>query len=138
MNGYLTTNRFPRIWSVPFNFGQTELKRGKNIVIGKFELAINQQFELRMLTINLVSILTPNAVPLYLNTAMELCSVGLYRGTMLTGPLAYAAFREQACSTNAFYRCVVASPGTYQFVVSNNTANVDLAVAATGAFKFYY
>jgi|PlaIllAssembly_1097288.scaffolds.fasta_scaffold15854_3 hypothetical protein len=138
MNGYVTTNRFPRIWDVPFNFGQTEVRRGKNLVIAAFELAVNQRIELRDMTVALITILTPNAVPIYLNTAMELCSAGLYRGTMLTGPIAYAAFTEQAVSVNAFYRCVIASPGTYQFIVSNNTSNVDLSVAVSGSFKFYY
>jgi hypothetical protein len=138
MNGFVTTNRFPRIFDVPFNFGQTELKPGKNIVMSEFELAINQKFELRMLTISLITILTPGAVQEYLNTCMELCSVGLYRGTMLCGPIAYAAFREQTCSTNAFARCVVATPGIYRIVVSNNTSNIDISVAATGSFKFYY
>lgn len=138
MNGFVTTNLFPRIFDVPFNFGQTELNRGKMIVMSQFELAINQKFELRMLTINLIRILTPGAIPVYLNTALELCSVGLYRGNMLTGPLAYAAFRDQACSTYAFARCTVATPGIYRIMISNNTSNVDMAVAATGSFKFYY
>jgi hypothetical protein len=138
MNGFVTTNRFPRILDVPFNFSQTELKAGKNIIVSEFELAINQKFELRMLAISLITILTPGVVGLYLNTAMEICSVGLYRGTMICGPIAYAAFREQACSTNAFARCVVATPGIYKIIVSNNTSNLDISVAATGSFKFYY
>lgn len=138
MNGFVTTARFPRIFDVPVNFSQTELRRGKNITVCEFVLSANQRIELRSLTVNVVAVLTPGANPLYLNTAMELASVGLYRGRMICGPIAYAAYREAACTTNPFTRCVIASPGLYRIIVSNNLSNVDMAVAATGSFKFYY
>jgi len=138
MNGFITTNRYARTLSVPLSFAQTELRSGKSIVIAELPLALHERFELRSLTLSVLAILTPGVVPFYLNTAMGLCSVGLYRGTMITGPLAYASFTDQNCTTNPFAVCVVETPGTYRVVISNNTNNTDLSVAATGSLRFYY
>jgi len=90
------------------------------------------------LTLAVISILTPGVVPAFLNTAMNACSVGLYRGTMLTSPLAYASFTNMTSTTNPFSSCVIETPGTYTLIVSNNTDNTDLSVTATGSIKIYY
>jgi hypothetical protein len=138
MNGFVTTNRYARIVDLPLSFAQTELRSGKSIVIAKLVLGQHSRLELRALTVAVVAVLTPGVVPVYLNTAMWLCSVGLYRSTMITSPLAYAAFAEQTGMVNPFAPCIVATPGTYSVMVSNNTGNIDLAVTATGSIKLYY
>ena len=137
VNGFVTTARHARVTDLPLSFAQTELRAGKSIVISKLLLEMHQRLELRTLTISMVAVLTPGVIPVYLNTAMQACSVGLYRGTMITGPLAYAAFADQTATVNPFAPCVIESPGAYSVIVSNNTSNIDLAVAATGSIKFY-
>lgn len=138
MNGLVTTNRYARTVDLPISFAQTELRAGKSITIAKITLAMHQRLELRSLSIALTTILTPEVLPVFLNTVMNLCSVGLYRGLMLTGPLAAASFSEQPTTTNIFSPCAIETPGTYNVIVSNNTSNIDMAVVATGAMKLYY
>lgn len=138
MNGFVTTNRFDRVLDLPITFAQTELRSAKAIYLAKFVVSRNTRIEIRSLTLTVAAILTPDIVPLYLNTAMELCSVGVYRGIMVTGPLAYAAFKESTAMTNPFSPCVIETPGTYNVIVSNNTSNTDLSVVATGSIKLYY
>lgn len=138
MNGFITTNRFARIVDLPLSFAQTELKSGKSIIIAQIPLLINQRLEFRTLTLSIIGILTPGVVPAYLNTAMGLCSVGVFRGTITTGPITFASFTDQSVTTNPFACCVVETPGTYNVIVSNNSSNTDLAVAVTGSAKLYY
>lgn len=138
INGFVTTNRYARVINLPVSFSQTELGSGKNITILKLPLAINQRFELRSLTIAMIAILTPGQVAALLNTAMGLCSVGLYQSSMLCSPLAYAAFNDQTSTANPFSPCVIETPGTYSVIVSNNTSNIDLAVVVTGSVKFCF
>lgn len=138
MNGIITRNRFARILSLPISFPQTDLGSGKSVVIVSLTLAQHQRLEMRLLNINVVAVLTPGAVPAYLNHSLSLCSVGLYDSPMLTSPLAYAAYSTTTSTTNPFAPCVIESPGTYQVIVSNNTRNVDLAVTCAGAMKLYY
>ena len=138
MNGFVTINRYARALSVPLSFAQTELRSGKSIIIAKLPLALHQRFELRSLTIAVISILTPGVIPIYLNTAMGLASAGLYRSLMVTGPLTFASFTDQNCVTNPFSPCVVETPGIYRVIVSNNTSNADLSVVVTGSLKLYY
>lgn len=138
MNGFITDKRLERILHWPISFPQTEVRRGIAISISKLSIGLHQRFELRSLTITLVSVLTPGVIPVYLNTALGLCSVGLYQNAMLTGPLAYASITDQTSTANPFSPCIVETPGTYDVIVSNNTNNVDLAITVTGAAKFYY
>jgi len=138
MNGFITTRRYARVLDLPISFPQTELRAGKAIVITQLPLALHQRLELRALTLVVNAILTPGVVPIYLNTALSICSVGLYQGTMLTGPLAYTAFTEMTSITNPFSPCIIETPGTYNVIISNNTSNTDLSLTATGAIKLYY
>lgn len=137
LNGFITTNRFARTLNIPLSFAQTELRSGKAIVIAEIPLELHQRLELRSLTLAVFAILTPGVIPFYLNTAMGLCSVGLYRTPMLSSPLAYAIFTDQNCTSNPFSPCVVETPGLYRVVVSNNTNNTDLSVTVTGSAKIY-
>lgn len=138
MNGFITTQRFARVTDLPISFPQTELRSGKSVVVSVFPLARNERLVIRSLTLMLVNILTPGVLPVFLNTAMSLCSAGLYRGTMITNPLVYAAFAETHTTSNPFAPCVIETPGTYTVMVSNNTSNTDISVAVTGSAKFYY
>lgn len=138
MNGFVTTKRYARVLNVPISFPQTDLGSGRAIIVSRIPLAINQRLEIRALAITLVSILTPGAIPNYLNTALQLCSVGVYESTIITSPLVYAAFFDQTSTSNPFSPCVIETPGNYTVIVSNNTSNVDMAVAATGSLKLYY
>lgn len=138
MNGFVTTNRYARVIDLPLCLSQTELAAGKQILIARIPIALHQRLEIRSLTVAVITILTPGVVPIFLNTAMQLCSVGLYRGTMITSPLCYAAFANASDTTNPFSTCVVETPGTYNVIVSNNTSNTDVSVVVTGNAKFYY
>lgn len=138
MNGFVTTNRFARVLNLPISFPQTDLGSGRAIIVCKIPLAINQRLEIRSLSISLVAILTPGIIPIYLNTAMQLCSVGVYESTMISSPLVYAAFFDQTSTSNPFSCCVIETPGIYNVIVSNNTSNTDMAVSATGSAKIYY
>ena len=138
MNGFVTTNRFARVIDLPLSLSQTELAAGKQIFIARIPVALHQRIEIKSLTLAVIAILTPGVVPIYLNTAMQLCSVGLYRGTMITSPLCYTAFTDESSTTNPFSTCVVETPGTYNVIVSNNTTNTDLSVVVTGNAKFFY
>jgi hypothetical protein len=138
MNGFVTTQRYARVLDLPLSFVQTELRSGKMITVAVIPLALHQRLVVRTLTVMLVNILTPGAIPEYLNTSMRLCSAGLYRGTMVTSPLVYAAFSEANAISNPFSPCVIETPGNYTLTVSNNTSNLDLAVVVTGSAKLYY
>lgn len=138
MNGFVTTNRYARVIDLPLCMSQTELAAGKQIYIARIPVALHQRVEIKSLTLAVLAILTPGVVPVYLNTAMQLCSVGLYRGPMITSPLCYAAFTDETATTNPFSTCVIETPGTYNVIVSNNTTNTDLSVLVTGNAKFFY
>ena len=138
MNGIITTSRYARTLDLPISFAQTELRSGKAITITQIPLAQGQRLELRSLTIVLAAVLTPGVVPVYLNSFLHLCSVGLYRGPMLCSPLAHAVVSDGASTTNPFAPCVIETAGTYSIIVSNNTNNTDMAVIATGSAKIYF
>lgn len=138
MNGFVTTNRYARVIDLPLSLSQTELAAGKQIYIAQIPVALHQRIEIKSLTLSVLAILTPGVVPVYLNTAMQLASVGLYRGPMITSPLCYTAFTDENSTTNPFSTCVVETPGTYNVIVSNNTTNTDLSVVVTGNVKFFY
>jgi hypothetical protein len=136
-NGLVTTQRFARIASLPISLPQTQLNAGMLIVAMKITLAMHQRLELRSLNCFLASILTPGAIPTYLNTAMGLCSVCVTRSLTVCSPLAYALVKDTSTTSNPFSLCAIETPGVYNVIVSNNTSNVDMAVTATGLFKLY-
>ena len=138
MNGFVNSVRRDRCVDLPISMAQTELRAGKTLSILQIKLALGQRLELRSLSIGMPAVLTPGLVPEYLNTAMSMCSVGLYRGTIITGPLAYTTSIGAVTTTNPFSPCVVESPGVYNVTVSNNTSNLNLSVVVAGAIKLYY
>ena len=137
MNGFVTATRYARCASVPVSAAQTELRAGKTLLVTRVRLERGQRLELRSLNLALLAVLNPDSTPVFLNSALGLCSVGLYHGTMISSPLAYTFSQGGATSTNPFSPCVVETPGTYDIILSNNTSNTDLSVAATGVLKLY-
>jgi hypothetical protein len=138
MNGLVTTGRFARCASLPLSLAETELRAGGVITVASLDLKFGQRLELRSLTLHLVNILTPGVVTDYRSSALGLCSAGLYQGTMLTGALALTTSQGSVTTVNPFAVCVAETPGTYTVRVSNNTNNLDLAVAVTGTAKLFY
>jgi hypothetical protein len=135
---YVTPNIFSRILSIPVSLPQTELRRGKDIQIMQFNLLIGQVFELRALNLHLLKILTPGVTPDYVNRSLGLASLGIYEGPMLTSALAIVKGTQVGVAQfNPWMIRRFVSPGTYTVVLSNNTRNVDISVAALGALKLY-
>lgn len=138
MTGFVSSQRFSRVVNLPVGLAQTELRAGKTLIVATVQLARFQRLELRSLTLGLCAVLTPGAVPVYINSALGLCSVGLYRGVMVTAPLALTYSLGSTTTVNPFSNCVVETPGTYSVIVSNNTNNTDVSVAVTGALKLFF
>jgi hypothetical protein len=135
---YVTPNIFSRILSIPVSLPQTELRRGKDIQIMQFNLLIGQVFELRALNLHLLKILTPGVTPDYVNRSLGLASLGIYEGPMLTSALAIVKGTQVGIAQfNPWMTRRFVSPGTYTVILSNNTRNVDISVAALGALKLY-
>jgi len=138
MTGYITTQRLARIVHLPISFPQTEVQAGQSISVAAFIVGVGQRLEIRSLTLNVIRILTPSVVPVLDFTAYQTCSAGLYLGASNCSPLAFASVEGNGVAAiNAFRKTVIATPGTYSVIVQNNTINVDLSVAATGAVKLY-
>lgn len=138
MNGFVTTNRYARIADMPISFPQTQLNAGKLMIVTKINLALHERLELRVLNCFLAAILTPGVVPVYLNSAMGLCSICISRSMTVCSPLVYALASDQTTASNPFAPCIIETPGVYNVIVSNNTSNTDMAIAATGMFKLYF
>lgn len=93
---------------------------------------------MQSLTLHLVKVLTPGQNPILRNTAFGMAHVGVYFGSMLTSPLAYARVTTVgAATTNLWRRWVAATPGVYTVVASNNCDNLILSVVVTGSLKIY-
>lgn len=137
MSGYVTASRYDRILTLPVSLPQTELRRGRSIQAAVIRLGLGEEFELRSLTLHLLKILTPGAVPQLNNTALGLVSAGVYQSPMLTGSAACVkATTPGAFSYNPSAPARFSTPGTYTVIVSNNAANIDLAVILTGSVKW--
>lgn len=135
---YVTPNIFSRILSIPVSLAQTELRRGRDIQIMQFDLKLGQVFELRALNLHVLKILTPGVTPTYVNRSLGLASLGVYEGPMLTSALAIVKGSQVGIAQfNPWMVRRFVSPGTYTVLISNNTRNVDLSVAALGALKLY-
>jgi hypothetical protein len=138
MNGYLTPKRFSKVLHIPVSLSQTELRRGKHFQVAQIPVNIGQQLHVRGLTVNVVKNLTPGAIPVYATTSLGTVNLGVYFGATLTSPLALAyVVNLGVSSTNPYAVCKLVSPGVYTFVVSNNTANMDFSVSASGCAKLY-
>jgi hypothetical protein len=133
---FVTPNIFERILAIPVSLAQTELRRGKSIQITQFRIELGQALELRALNLHLLKVLTPGVTPDYVNRSLGLASVGVYEGPMLTGALALVKGAQVGVTQfNPWSVRRFVSPGTYTVVISNNTRNVDISVAATGSLK---
>ena len=53
-------------------------------------------------------------------------------------PLAVAIVNSGATTINPFKRCVIINPGDYRILIRNNTANLNVSVAATGAARLFF
>lgn len=138
MNGFITPSRFERILNLPISMAQTELRRGKTLSIAQVTLEQGQVLEMRALSLHLVRLLTFGEIPEYLNSALGLCSVGLYFGPMISSPISYTKVTTTgATATNPYVRKRVRCPGVYNVLVSNNTSNIDMSICATGAMTIY-
>jgi len=138
MNGYVTPKRLERIIELPVSMAQTELRRGETIQIAQATITQGQALEMRSLTVNLVRVLTFGQIPIYLNSAFGLCSVGLYFGPMISSPLAYAKITTNGTAMiNPYKRKSMKSPGTYTVLIANNTSNIDVSICVTGSMKLY-
>ena len=138
MNGYLTDSRLARIINLPIALPQTELRAGKTLVVGTVNLQRGQRLELRSLSLNVAYLLTVGALPDYAYSAYGIALVSLFYGKSDCTPLAHVySGSRNVYATDAYRRCVFTSPGEYRILVRNNTNNLDLSVAASGAMKIY-
>jgi len=138
MNGLVTTSRLARTLDLPITLGQTELRRYKNIQLAHVPVIQGQMLVIRVLTLHILKLLTPSVTPSVTNSALGMCSVGVYYGSMLTAPLAYVRVNNAGSALlNPYVRHTFATPGIYTVVISNNTSNCDLSVCVTGAMKLY-
>ena len=135
---YITNNEFEQIVTLPISLPQTELRSRRYIQVGTYPVLLGQRLELRVLTIHLVSILTPGVLPQIDSTVLSLCSAGLLIGSMATSVIGavYLDGLGAGC-WNAVQPVIVTAPGTYRIVAFNNSSNVDLSVAVTGSIKFF-
>lgn len=138
MNGYVTDSRYPTIYDLPIQLPQTELRRGRIIVAGQVRLYLGQVLRVRVFTLHLIGIISPDVVPNIFNTPLGLVSAGIYLGPMIcSSPVLAKADAPGVISMNNFQYREFATPGTYTFYVSNNTSNTDMTVALTGVAKVY-
>lgn len=139
MNGYITNERLRRTLHVPFSFPQTELRAGRSMAVAVINLTRGQRLEVRSLTLNVLRVLTTGLLPALRYDAMSVCSLGVYSGESTACPVVYTTAKGNSSTTsNPNRRHVLEGPGKYTVVVSNNTSNLDLSVAGTGAAKLYF
>ena len=134
---YLTPTVFNKIVTFPASMPETEIRRGKSMLVGTYVVAPGQRLQLKSLHLNVCRILNPgNAFDLI--NSIGAVNVGLYQASLLTGALALVARNATGVSAfNMFKKCEAWSPGTYTVVVSNNTRNIDFSVCVTGAVKLF-
>lgn len=136
MTGFVTPGRFDRSLDLPISLPQTELRRGKQILVATIALSAGQQIWLRSLTLHVIRNLTPGPLPVLVNTVLGPVSAGLLFGSAVTAPLASVRQdTEGASCLNPFTPAICATPGVYSVVLSNNTSNIDYSVVLTGSAK---
>lgn len=136
MTGYITPGRYAQTFDIPISLPQTELRRGRYIIVGQIQLALGQAMRIRCLNLHLVNIITPTAVPATFNTALGIVSAGIFLGPMFCSSAALLSSSSPGIiSMNPFQFQDFATPGLYTVVVSNNTSNVDVSVLLTGVAK---
>jgi len=136
VNGFVTTQRFGTTFDVPIALPQTELRRGRYINCGQIRLTLGQIMRVRCLNLHLVSIITATALPDIFSTSLGIVSAGIYLSPMMCSSACLLTMQAPGVmSMNSFSYKDYATPGIYYFTVSNNTTNVDITVALTGAVK---
>lgn len=134
---YLTPANFNKIVNFPVSMPETELRRGKSMIVGTYVLATGQRFQLKSLHLHVCRILNPGLLPDLINS-IGAVNVGFYQASMLTGALALVSRNGTGVSAyNMFKSCEAWTPGAYTIVVSNNTRNIDFSVSVTGAVKLF-
>lgn len=138
MGTYVTPETFDRLLTVPIALPQTELRRGRSMQLASVQLRAGETLELRSLCLHVLRLLTPGVAPQLNNSALGLASVGIY-ATQMTGSgigLVHT-MSPGATAWNPYVPVRIRTPGTYRVVVSNNAANVDLALIVTGCLKYF-
>lgn len=136
MNGYLTPTRYARVLNIPILLPQTELRRGRYIQAGVIKLALGQTLRIRLLTLNLINVITPAVTPNIFSTPLGLASAGIFLSPMACSSTCLLSLNGPGTiALNPFQYKEFSCPGDYQFIVSNNTSNVDIAVGLTGVAK---
>lgn len=136
MNGYVTGERFQTIYDMPIQLPQMELRRGRYIIAGTIKIGLGQVMRIRCFNLHLVALLTPDDTPDIFNTPLGIVSAGIYNSPMVcsSGVLLHT-LSPGVVGFNSFQYRDYATPGTYSFIVSNNSRNVDLSVSMTGVAK---
>jgi len=138
MNGYVTYARSKTIYDLPIQLPQTELRRGRIITAGKIQISLGQVMRVRLFTLHLINIITPDSVPDIFSNALGLASAGVYLGPMVcSSGLLMRASAPGIVAFNSFQYRDFSTPGVYSFIVSNNTSNIDMTVALTGVAKIF-
>jgi hypothetical protein len=135
---YMLQGQFDQSLTLPISLPETELRRQRSMQLGLYPLALGQTLELRSLSIHLVKILTPGALPVLDNTVLGLCSVSILLNSMATSGLANV--RVNGLGTGSWpvdEPVIITTPALYRVVVFNNANNVDLSVSVTGSFRFF-
>lgn len=136
--GFITPTRFGRIFDVPFNMAQTEVRSGKAIRVAQIPVNLGERMVIRSIVVHLPRILTPGEEALWHNEFLGFASVGVYFGAAISCPIAFGKISEVGSSTvNPFAKHTFNTPGVYTVRVSNNTRNLDISVAVTGVAKIY-
>jgi len=148
---YITPDRYAGIGDLGICLPQTELRRGSIIQVASFKLKNAQRAVIRMLSLHVVSVLTPGIVPNTINSSFGICTVGVYGpvnswgGNMICSPIVSAVSAGLGVAAlNPYIDNSIESPGIYVVNVFNNTGRgtdgdyaIDLSVAVTGQIKFY-
>ena len=135
----ITVTHFDRSLVLPIALPQTELRASKSLQVATWRLALGQRIELRSLHLHLIKLLTPGVDPQLNNSTHGIVSVGIYASTMATSAIGVVLCIEPGVAALTGNDPVhITTPGDYNVVVSNNSINVDVSVAVTGAARFSY
>jgi hypothetical protein len=138
MRGYVRYNRYQTIYDLPISLPQTELRRGRFIVIGTVNLTLGMTMSVRCFNLHLVNLVSPGATPNVFSTSAGLVCAGVFTSPMLcSGEILMKLLSPGIVGFNSFQRKDFGTPGIYYFMVSNNTTNIDFTVCVTGVAKIF-
>jgi hypothetical protein len=136
--GFTTAQRFQQILDLPISLAQTELRRGRFIAAGRIKLELGQVMRVRLFALHFISVLTPLVDPAVFNTALGIVSAGVYISPMIcSSALLLKLSSPGIVAANSFACKDFSTPGTYVFLVANNSSNVDASVSLTGSVKVF-